>query len=163
MKTLFLSIIICMFGYTVQSQVTGILFYETLFNLTKKNNNDSVNYYLIKLKVGKSGFIRKAVVLFFKNDSIQSIQLNNNNFHFTIEDILTDTLNNKKYFNNNKWYLYLYITKRVKFITNPKTEFIFNADDINKLFSLLSFFYRSNRSGYQLLKPSILFIEDEYY
>ncbi len=163
MKVLVLLIIACLLVYTGNSQSTKKYFYKTLLELTNNSNNDSINYYLLKLKVGQRGEIKKVDILFLKNDSIQSRQMKNSYFNYALKDIIPDTTFEYNSLNKNNLFLCPYIIKKVKFIKNPSTELVFSVSDIKKLFILLKKFYGSNRLNYRLVTPSILFSEESYY
>jgi hypothetical protein len=161
MKALFLLIIVCFLTDNGYSQHTRKFFYKTLLELT--NNNDSINYYIIKLEVGKKGKIKNLGILFFKNDSISNMQMKNNISTFTLKDIISDSTFDYDGNNKNNLIICPYIIKKVKFIKNPNTDIVFSVLDINKIFILLKEVYASKRLNSRLVTPSILFIEESIY
>jgi hypothetical protein len=161
MKTLVLSIIACLLVYNGRCQYTKKYFYKTLLELTS-SNNDSISYYILKLKVGQKGEIKKVDILFFKNDSVQSKELKNSHLNYVLKDIISDTTFEYNSKHENNLIICPYMIKKVKFIKNPNKELVFSVSDINKLFTLLKEFYGSNHLKYRLVTPSILFNEESY-
>lgn len=144
------------------SQSTEKYFYNALLELNK-NTNDSINYYLLKIKSSRYGDIEKINVLFFNNNSILSKELKIKSFMYSLKDVISDSTILKIDQDEKKWIICPIIIKKLKFIKNPNTELVFSVQDINRIFMLMKETYNSKKIKYKLVTPSIIFSEEIYH
>jgi len=158
MKQILLPIFACFIACTGYSQSSKTVFYKTLLELSN-GNNDSIHYYLVKVKLKQNREIEKLDITFFKKDTIKSVQLARNPFRNSLAEIVADTAFDYSSIHAKDQIICPYIIKKVKFVRNPNTDPVFSAFDINRMFTLLKAAYSATRSKYILAKPVILFSE----
>lgn len=153
----FLLLGFCFSGY---SQTSNNLFYHDVLLKNKLNKNDSVYYFVLKIKIRNNKKIENITIVSFKEEGGISTVNDSIVGKFNIDEIVSDTTFKLK--NDNDIIICPYIIKKVRSINNPSGEYIFNAIDLNKLFELLKFTLENINSKFIFLKPSILFLEDSY-
>jgi hypothetical protein len=130
-------------------------------NYNANLKSDSVSFVMLDICFNKKNKIISQDIYFYSGDSLNKIAIDKKDFCIMKKDTSIG-LNSKISSKNIYHVIYPFIFKKVKYTKFPKEDFLFNSENLAKVFSLQMLVVNSIIHKSKIGELTLFFIEDNY-
>lgn len=160
MKKLIIIVITFLIISKTHSQKKDNFFYKKLLEISNWKSSDSINCYVLKIRISHTKQIEKLEVYFYMKDSIVHKDIDLYLFNFSLNSILADSLVTSSIANKKQTIICTYVYKYMKNISASKNSYILSLSEFEKMFSILKYVNNMANIKYIITMPIILLTEE---